>query len=69
MRRMVAPGVWEDLGPGQATGPSTRTRVESGRPVGQMIASPTEGLSTVTRTWDGEKARLRKEKKARAAAG
>lgn len=34
---MIAPGVWEDMGPASAHGPSTRVRVETGRLVGQMI--------------------------------
>lgn len=68
MRVMVAPGVWEERGPGAATNVSTRNRIETGRLVGQMVPEMTEKLSTVTRTWDGEKARLRKEKKAAGAA-
>lgn len=43
MRRMVAPGVWRDEGPSSANGPSTRSRVEVGRPVGQMIPDATTG--------------------------
>lgn len=68
MRVMVAPGVWEERGPGAATNASNRTRIETGRLVGQMVPEVTERLSTVSRTWDGEKARLRKEKKAASAA-
>jgi hypothetical protein len=65
---MVAPGVWRDEGPGAALSASTRHRVETGRLVGQMVPEVTEKLSTATRTRDGEKARLRKEKKAAGAA-
>lgn len=43
MRRMVAPGVWQDMGPASAHGPSTRARVEVGRPVGQMIPEASTG--------------------------
>lgn len=46
MRRMIAPGVWEEMGPSSATGASTRSRIETGRLVGQMVPdAPAPGPS------------------------
>ncbi len=59
---MIAPGVWQDMGPSSAHGPSTRKQAEAGLPVGRMIPGPNVQLSNVTRTWKGVKARLREEK-------
>ena len=45
---MIAPGVWVDEGPGCATGASTRSRIETGRLVGQMVPdAPAAGPSLV----------------------
>ena len=43
MRRMVAPGVWQDMGPGAAVSASSRQRIESGRLIGQMVPEASAG--------------------------
>lgn len=43
MRRMVAPGVWRDEGPGAAIHASSRARIETGRLIGQMVPEPSAG--------------------------
>ena len=47
MRRMIAPGVWQDEGPGAALGRSSRQQAVTGcRLVGQMLPDArTEGPS------------------------
>ena len=69
MRRMIAPGVWKDEGPGAAVGASSRQRIEAGRVVGQMVPEMTQQLSTVTRNWKGVKAERAAKKEADAARG
>lgn len=72
MRRMVAPGVWQDMGPGAAVTSSSRARMESGRLIGQMVpeksAGPNPLLQQRAATSPSIKAHAERRKAARAAA-
>jgi hypothetical protein len=67
MRRMIAPGVWKDEGHGSAVATNGHSRIEGGRPVGQMQPEMTQQLSNVSRTWTGVKAKRKAAKEADAA--
>lgn len=51
---MVAPGVWQDMGPGAAITASSRQRIETGRVVGQMVPGPASGADP---SWTARKAK------------